>query len=72
MYTDYDINVINKGLSDNIQTRFDIVKEIYETMGINAEFRKYPGNHVSIWEQGELYEDVLEQYEKLLDEEYKK
>lgn len=72
LYTDYDINVINKGLSDNIQTRFDIVKEIYETMEINAEFRKYPGNHVSIWEQGELYEDVLEQYEKLLDEEYKK
>ncbi len=69
LYADYDVNVINKGVSEDIQKRFDIVKEIYETMGINVEFKKYPANHVSIWGQDELYDDVLEQYKRLVDKE---
>ncbi|MDE6292986.1 MAG: hypothetical protein K2L98_04820 [Bacilli bacterium] len=70
-YSKYDINAINKGLSDNIQTRFDNAKEIYEELGIDAVFKRYPGNHRTLFGQ-ELYDDVYEQYERLIGKEYKK
>lgn len=70
-YSKYDINAINKGISDNIQTRFDNARKIYEELGINAEFKKYPGNHKNVFCQ-ELYDDVFEQYEKLINKEYKR
>lgn len=71
LYTDYDINAINKGISDNTQIRFDKIRKIYEEMGINAEFKKYLGNHKTVFCQ-ELYEDVFEQYEKLINKDYKR
>ncbi len=63
-YSNYQINAINKGISDDVQERFDIMKNIYESLGIDATFVKYPGNHITVNDNDSLYDDVFAFYEK--------
>lgn len=62
-YSNYQINAINKGISDDVQERFNIMKNIYNSMGIDATFVKYPGNHITVNDNDSLYDDVFEFYE---------
>lgn len=65
-YTNYDINVINKGFSSNIQDRFDLLEEIYHQNGVDAVFKRYSGNHSTICKESgkALIEDIILEYEK--------
>lgn len=64
-YSNYQINAINKGIADNVQTRFDLVEEIYKENGVNATFKKYPGNHITVFDNKELKDDICAFYESL-------
>lgn len=50
LFSDNEVNVINKVLGTVIQKRFIKQKEIYEKLGLNALFKIYPGNHLTIFE----------------------
>lgn len=63
-YSNYQINVLNRGISPNSQERFDNAKNIYESLGIDAIFVKYPGNHITVNDNDALYDDVFEFYER--------
>lgn len=63
-YSNYQINAINKGISDDVQERFDIMKNVYESLGVDATFVKYPGNHITVNDNDSLYDNVFEFYEK--------
>ena len=61
-YSKYQINAVNKGVSNDVQKRFDILKEIYNEQGIAAIFKKYPGNHITVFDNKELMTDIFEFY----------
>ncbi|MDE6141284.1 MAG: hypothetical protein K2G03_01635 [Bacilli bacterium] len=63
-YSNYQINFLNKGISPDQQKRFEYAQDIYESLGIDAIFNKYPGNHATVNESDALYDDVFNFYEK--------
>lgn len=63
-FSNYQINAINRGISLNPQERFDISKNIYESLGVDARFNKYPGDHITVNDNDSLYDDVFTFYEK--------
>ncbi len=63
-FSHYQINAINKGISTNSQERFATYKDIYESMGIDAIFQKYHGDHVTVNDCDLLYDDIFVFYEK--------
>ena len=57
-YTDCQVNVLNQLVHDDAHNLFDFTKGIYEAMGIDAVFKYYPGDHFSVLENEELFEDI--------------
>lgn len=47
-YTQHEIEQIHELLGKNSQTRFANNEALYTTLGINAIFRRFPGNHNSV------------------------
>lgn len=63
-FSNYQINVLNRGLSFNPQERFNIAKNVYKSLGVDARFLKYPGDHITVNDNDSLYDDVFTFYEK--------
>ena len=57
-YTLEQVTYIINNIGDNVQTRFDKMKEIYNDLGVNGVFKKYPGDHATVFDNQELYTDV--------------
>ena len=57
-YTLDQIKYIVNNLGDNVQDRFNKLGLIYKELGVNSTFKKYPGNHVTVQNNIELYEDI--------------
>ena len=64
-YTLEQIDYIVHNLGDNVQDRFDKIAKIYSDLNINAIFKKYPGNHQTIFNNYELFDDVNSFIEKI-------
>lgn len=47
-YTQHEIEQIHELLGKNPQVRFDNNEAIYKSLGINAIFKRFPGNHNSV------------------------
>ena len=47
-YNQHEIEQIHELLGTNLQVRFDNNEAIYESLEINATFRKFPGDHNSV------------------------
>ncbi len=47
-YTDSEVHIIHTLLGSDVQERFDNQERIYEELGVNSVFRKFPGNHSSL------------------------
>lgn len=59
LFNDNEVNAINKVLGTVTQKRFIKQQEIYSSLGLNAEFRLYPGNHITIFDNREvIFADV--------------
>lgn len=59
LFSDSEVDAINKVLGTNIQKRFVKQEEIYASFGLNAVFRLYPGNHRTIFDsRDKLFNDV--------------
>ena len=59
LFSDSEVNSINKVLGTVTQKRFIKQKEIYSSLGLNAMFKLYPGNHRTIFDNREvIFADV--------------
>lgn len=59
LFSDSEVNSINKVLGTVTQKRFIKQKEIYSSLGLNAMFKLYPGNHRIIFDNREvIFADV--------------
>ena len=47
-YTQEEFEQIHSLLGDNPQSRFDNNESLYKELGINATFRRFPGNHSTV------------------------
>lgn len=67
-YSTKETKIIHEILGDNIQIRFDNCQRIYQQLGINAFFQKFPGNHKSIIQQKDSngYQLVHEKIKKFI------
>ena len=54
MFSDEDVNCINKVLGTRVQERFIKQQKIYESLGLNSTSIMYAGNYRSIFKQKEL------------------
>ena len=54
MFSDEDVNCINKVLGTRVQERFIKQQRIYESLGLNSTSIMYAGNHRTIFKQKEL------------------
>lgn len=59
LFSDEEVNTINKILGTVIQERFKNQKQIYKDSELISEFHFYPGNHKTIFDKrDEIFEDV--------------
>ena len=59
LFSDSEVNAINKVLGTVTQKRFIRQKDIYINFGLNAIFKLYSGNHITIFNnKEEIFEDV--------------
>ena len=59
MYSDQEVNNINKALGLSIQDRFRKQEEIFNDLGLNATCKMYEGNHRTIFKNSEeLFNDI--------------
>lgn len=59
LFSDSEVNTINKVLGTVIQKRFIKQQEIYSNLGLNATFKLYSGNHKTIFDnRKEIFDDV--------------
>ena len=61
-YTPEQVTFIHTALSSDILERFLKQKEIYESAGIDATMKVYPGTHSTVFSSEELDKDILEFY----------
>lgn len=59
-YTLEQIEYIVKNIGTNPQIRFDNIKNIYEDLGVKAVFKKYSGDHITVFSNKELFMDVID------------
>ena len=59
-YTLEQIEYIVKNIGTNPQIRVDNIKNIYEDLGVKAVFKKYPGDHLTVFSNKELFMDVID------------
>lgn len=68
LFIDQEVNAINKALGTITQDRFQKQESIYNSLGLNAIFRLYPGNHRTIFDNKNIiFGDVdkfIEEYVK--------
>ncbi len=69
LYSDGEVNVINKALGTKIQDRFIKQQKIYEQNGLKSVFKFYDGNHKSIYEHKD---EICEDIDAFLNNEYDK
>lgn len=59
LFSDEEVNAINKALGTITQERFKKQEKIFEELGLNATFKLYPGNHRTIFDNSEqLFRDI--------------
>ena len=59
MFSDQDVNAINKVLGTVTQDRFRKQESIYQSLKLSAIFKLYPGNHRTIFDNRQIiFEDV--------------
>ena len=59
LFSDEEVNAINKALGTITQDRFKRQAEIYHACDLNAIFKLYPGNHRTIFDNKDIiFEDV--------------
>lgn len=59
LFSDSEVNAINKVLGTKIQDRFRKQEEIYKELGLKATFKMYNGNHHTVFnENDKLFLDV--------------
>ena len=59
LFSNRDVNAINKVLGTITQERFKKQESIYHSLGLNAIFKLYPGNHRTIFDNRHIiFEDV--------------
>ena len=59
LYSDSEVNAINKALGTITQKRFMKQQELFSNLGLNATFKLYPGNHITIFDNREkIFNDV--------------
>jgi len=59
LFSDQEVNAINKVLGTITQERFKKQESIYHSLGLNAIFKLYPGNHRTIFDNRRIiFEDV--------------
>lgn len=59
LFSDDEVNAINKALGTKIQDRFKKQETIYKSLGLNAVFKLYDGNHRTVFnEKDKLFADV--------------
>ena len=56
LFSDQEVNAINKVLGTKTQDRFIKQEKIYQ--GLKAEFHMYPGNHHTVLNYDKVYEDI--------------
>lgn len=73
LFSDEDVNAINKVLGIITQERFKKQKTIYESLGLKALFKLYPGNHKTIFNNKNIiFKDVDEFIKNYLNKENNK
>ena len=50
LFSDQEVNAINKALGTVTQERFKKQEKIYKDFGLNSEFHLYPGNHRTVFD----------------------
>jgi len=59
LFSDNDVNTINKTLGIITQDRFVKQFEIFKGLGLKCDFKMYPGNHITIFDNKDrLFKDV--------------
>lgn len=59
LFSDDEVNGINKALGTKIQDRFKKQETIYKSLGLKAVFKLYDGNHRTVFnEKDKLFADV--------------
>lgn len=59
LYSDEEVNAINKVLGTVTQDRFKKQEQIYNDLGLNSKFKLYPGNHRTIFEnENQIFNDI--------------
>ena len=64
-YTLEQVKYIVKNIGSNPQVRFDKMKQYYDELGINSIFKKYPGDHQSVFNNEEIFEDIEKFYDSI-------
>lgn len=64
-YTLEQVKYIVKNIGSNPQVRFDKMKQYYDELGINSIFKKYPGDHQSVFNSEEIFEDIEKFYDSI-------
>ena len=67
-YTLEQVKYIIENIGHNPQIRFDKMKLYYDELGFNSIFKKYHGDHNSVFENDNLYEDITNFYNSLCKE----
>ncbi len=63
-YTDYQVNAIINNFGFDVVKRFEINEKIYKENNINCVFKKYHGDHFTIWNDERLKKDAYEFYNR--------
>lgn len=59
LFSDEEVNAINKVLGTVTQKRFVRQKEIYDSLGLSSVFKIYPGNHRTIFKyRDSIFKDI--------------
>ena len=67
LFSNQEVNSINKVLGTVIQDRFKKQEQIYNSMGLKSIFKLYPGNHITVFNnRDEIFKDIDIFYEKYL------
>ena len=71
LFSDDEVNAINKALGTITQDRFKKQEEIYAGLGLNATFKLYPGNHRTIFNNCDIiFSDINLFINNLNDKQY--
>lgn len=69
LFSDQEVNAINKTLGTFTQDRFKKQETIYKNLGLNAIFKLYPGNHRTVFDNKDI---IFEDVDKFINEFLKK